>query len=124
MRIFGCPPELPPFADGHDDLENYLLRFERCAGVTRWEKQIWATQLSALLSGSALEVYSRLSQEDAVEYYVLKVALLTRYNFAEDGYRQRFREAKPANHESLSQFVVRLRNFFNKWVELSKSEAT
>ena len=59
-----------------------------------------------------------------MEYDVLKVALLTRYNFTEDGYRQRFREAKPANHESPSQFVVRLRNFFNKWVELSNSEAT
>ena len=59
-----------------------------------------------------------------MKYDVLKVALLTRYNFTEDGYRQRFREAIPANHESPSQFVVRLRNFFNKWVELSNSEAT
>ena len=50
--------------------------------------------------------------------------ICTRYNFTEDGYRQRFREAKPANHESPSQFVVRLRNFFNKWVKLSNSEAT
>ena len=124
MRISGRSPELPPFADGHDDLDNYLLRFERYAGVAGWEKQIWATQLSALLSGRALEVYSRLSQEDAMEYDVLKVALLTRYNFTEEGYRQRFREAKPANHESPSQFIVRLRNFFNKWVELSNSEAT
>ena len=124
MRISGRSPELPPFADGHDDLDNYLLRFERYAGVAGWEKQIWATQLSALLSGRALEVYSRLSQEDAMEYDVLKVALLTRYNFTEEGYRQRFREVKPANHESPSQFIVRLRNFFNKWVELSNSEAT
>ena len=76
-----------PFADGHDDLDNYLLRFERYTGVAGWEKQIWATQLSALLSGRALEVYSRLSQEDAMEYNVLKVVLLTRYNFIENGYR-------------------------------------
>ena len=124
MRISSRSPELPPFADGHDDLDNYLLRFERYAGVAGWEKQIWATQLSALLSGRALEVYSRLSQEDAMEYDVLKVALLKRYSFTEEGYRQRFREAKPANHESPSQFIVRLRNFFNKWVELSNSEAT
>ena len=114
MRISGRSPELRPFADGYNDLDNYLLRFERYAGVAGWEKQVWATQLSALLSGRTLEVYSRLSQEDAMEYDVLKVALLTRYKFTENGYRQTFRAAKPANHESPSQFVVRLRNFFYK----------
>ena len=33
MRISGRSSELPPFADGHDDLDNYLLRFERYTGV-------------------------------------------------------------------------------------------
>ena len=75
------------------------------------------------VSKRALEVYFRLLQEDVMEYDVLKVALLTGHNFTEDGYKERFCEAKPANHKSPSQFVVRLRNFFNKWVELSNSES-
>ena len=33
MRIAGRSPELPFFADSHDDLDNYLLRFERYAGL-------------------------------------------------------------------------------------------
>ena len=53
-------PELPTFVDGRDDLDNYILRFERYATVAGWEKEAWATQLSPLLSGRALEVYSRL----------------------------------------------------------------
>ena len=61
-------PELPAIVDGRDDLDNYLLRFERYATVSRWEKDSWVTQLSPLLSGRALEVYSRLSQEDAMSY--------------------------------------------------------
>ena len=46
-------PELPAFVDGKDDLDNYLLRFERYATFARWEKDSWATQLSPLLSGRA-----------------------------------------------------------------------
>ena len=39
-------PELPAFVDGRDDLDNYLLRFERYATVAGWKKEAWATQLS------------------------------------------------------------------------------
>ena len=30
-------PELPAFVDGRDDLDNYLLRFERYATIAGWE---------------------------------------------------------------------------------------
>ena len=80
-------PELPAFVDGRDDLDNYLLRFERYATVAGWEKEAWSTQLSPLLSGHALEVYLRLSQDEAMDYERLKVALLKRYDFTEFGYR-------------------------------------
>ena len=116
------PPELPSFKDGKDDLDSYLLRFERYATVAEWKQECWATQLSALLSGKALDVYSRLSQEEALNYDMLKVALLNRYNFTESGYRQRFRSAKPDNGESPGQFVVCLKNYLSKWIELSKTE--
>ena len=53
-------PKLPFFVDGKDDLDAYLQRFERFAATAKWEKAGWATNLSALLSGRALEVYSRL----------------------------------------------------------------
>ena len=61
-------PELPAFVDCRDYLDNYLLRFERYATVGSREKEEWATQLSPLLSGRALEVYSRLSQDKAMDY--------------------------------------------------------
>ena len=54
-------PELLAFVNGGDDLDNYLLRFERYAAVAGLEKEAWATQLSPLLSGRSLEVYSSLS---------------------------------------------------------------
>ena len=53
-------PLLPSFVDGKDDLDEYLLRFEKCACVVKWNRSTWATQLSPLLTGKAVEVYNRL----------------------------------------------------------------
>ena len=61
-------PKLPSFVDGKDDLDAYLQRFERFAATDKWEKTGWTSKLSALLSGRALEAYSRLSEEAAQDY--------------------------------------------------------
>ena len=58
---------------------------------------------------------------DTNGYDKLKKALLTRYNFTEDGYTKRFREVKPETEEMPDQFVIRLRNYLAKWLELSGS---
>ena len=60
----------------------------------------WAIKLSALLTGRAMDVYTRMSDADASDYDKLKKALLTRYNYTEDGYRKRFREATPETEET------------------------
>ena len=44
-----------------------------------------------------------------------------RYNYTEDGYRKRFREATPETEETPDQFVIRLKNYLAKWFELSRS---
>ena len=50
-------PKLPSFVDGKDDREAYLQCFERFATTAKWDRMGWATKLSALLSGCALDVY-------------------------------------------------------------------
>ena len=101
-------PKLPSFVDGKDDLDAYLQRFERFATTAKWEKTGWASKLSALLSGRALKVYSRLSEEAAQDYDRVKLALMKRYDLTEDGYRRKFRASKPEVDESPEQFIVRL----------------
>ena len=112
---------LPGFVDGKDNLDSYLLRFERYA-TAGWERSDWATCLSPLLSGRALNVYFGLSDEQARDYD--KKALLQRYDFTEQGYRERFRGAKPEGQESPSQFIVKISNYFDKWVELAGENKT
>ena len=74
-------PVLPGFVNGKGNLDSYLLRFERYATVAGWERSDWATRLSPLLSGRALDVYSGLSDEQARDYVKLQKALLQRYDF-------------------------------------------
>ena len=56
-------PVLPGFLDGKDNLNSYLLRFERYATVAGWERSDWAARLTPLLSSRELDVYSGLSDE-------------------------------------------------------------
>ncbi|KAL7643795.1 UNVERIFIED_CONTAM: hypothetical protein RMT77_005801 [Armadillidium vulgare] len=92
-------PKLPPFSDNVDEIDCYLERFERISEINCWARNDWASHLSALLTGSALMVYSRMSREDSKDYDKLKHSLLTRYNLTEEGYRSRFRNSKPLDDE-------------------------
>ena len=104
-------PKLPSFVDGKDHLDAYLQRFERFAATANWKKAGWATNLSALLLGRALEVYSRLSEEATSDYEKMKIALMRSYDLTEDGYRRKFRTSKPEIDESPDQFIVRLSTY-------------
>ena len=101
-------PKLPSFVDGRDDIDSYLLRFERYATNVKWASDTWAIKLSALLSGKAMDVYTRLSTEDAQDYSNLKKGLLTRYNYTDERYRQWLRNAKPEEEETPRPFGVRM----------------
>ena len=58
------------------------------------EENTSAVKFSAPLTGRAIDVYTRKADDDnnydddANDYAKLKKALLTRYNFTEDGYRK------------------------------------
>ena len=62
--------------------------------------------LSTLLTGRAMNVYTRMSDTDTNDPDKLKKALLTIQNYTEDGFRKRFREVKPETEEMPDQFVV------------------
>ena len=117
-------PKLPPFSDGKDNMDSYLKRFERFATNAKWPKEEWATNLSTLLQGTALDVYSRLSSAEAINYDKLCDALLKRYQLTEEGFRQKFRTSAQDVGETAGKFVVRLNNYLSRWVELGQVSAT
>ena len=113
-------PKLPNFNEERDNMDAYLDRFERFADSQKWKKELWALNLSALLTGQALDVYSRMSPDVANNYDKLKEALLLRYDMTRDGFRRKFREGKIDKDESPVQYVSKLKRYANRWVEMSK----
>ena len=94
-RLRARTPKLPAFNDGKDDIDAYLHRFERYAVGQNWNKEDWAINLSALLTGKALEVYSRLPDVEANDFEKLKSALLKRYEYTADGFRSKLLTSRP-----------------------------
>ena len=117
-------PKMPTFDEEKDDMDSYIKRFERHARLNRWTKENWAGQLSALLTGKALDTYSRLSEEEACDFDDLKAALLERYGLTAEGYRQKLRNTSPETDESPSQFLCRINMYLRRWIELSGTDAS
>ena len=113
-------PKLPVFQEESDDLDSYLLRFEKYAQVIGWPRDTWALNLSALLSGKALQVYTRLSVRESQDYEKVREALCKRFNLTEEGFRKKFRNARPEKDENAQEFITRLQNLFDRWLELAK----
>ena len=68
-------PRIPDFNEGKDEMNSYLLRFERYATAQKWEPNTKETGLSSLLQGKALDVNALMPKEDALNYDKLKVTL-------------------------------------------------
>ena len=100
-------PKLPYFGESKDKMDSYLSRFEKYATANKWDKNVWAAYLSALLKGRALDVYDRLSTEDAADYDKLKDALMKNFDMTERGFRKKFLYSRPERSETVIQFSSR-----------------
>nr|XP_033793501.1 uncharacterized protein LOC117357239 [Geotrypetes seraphini] len=72
---FGEPIRLNKLAP-EDEMEDFLLAFERVAGASHWPQDQWAIKLIPCLAGQALEAYRTLNAEQASDYKCLKEVLL------------------------------------------------
>ena len=86
--------KLPLFNDEKDDLDAYLIRFERACAAFEIRPECWSTQLARLLQGRSLDVCQRLPAEEVDNYESLKTQLLKRFRLTEGGYRKKFKMSK------------------------------
>ena len=115
-------PKIPAFNEGKDEMDSYLLRFERYATAQKWEPDTWATGLSPLLQGKALDIYALMPKEDALNYDKLKVALLKRYELTEEGFKRKYKKCRPENSETFQQFTTRMKSYFTRWIDMASIE--
>nr|XP_037288711.1 uncharacterized protein LOC119181561 [Rhipicephalus microplus] len=114
----------PAFNEERDELDTYIQQFERVAASQDWLQDKWALSLSLCLTGEALSVVGRMAPKHATDYVTLKKTLLQRFRFTEEGYRTKFRSAKPDNFETGTQFAGRLLGYFDHWQEMAKTDRT
>ena len=69
-------------------------------------------------------MYSRMPDDAAPNFVLLKKALLKRYNLTMDGYRNTFRWFRPKLYENKEQFITRLNTYLDKWILLSHTADT
>ena len=113
-------PKLPAYDEHNDSMDAYIRRFEIYATANRWGNSDWATYLASLLKGSALEVYTQMATGDINNYSKLKIALLKRFQLTEEGFRKKFHGIRMQKGETASQFITKLEDYLNKWLELAE----
>lgn len=116
--------QLPIFNDNKDAIDAFLDRFEKSANILKWDKSYWSLRLSHLLTGKALDVYMRMTTDDAQDYDKLKEALLRQYELTEVGYHKKFRTSRVESGETPSQFVARISQYFDRWITFTGIEKT
>ena len=62
-----------------------------------------------------------MSLADSGDYELLKVALLNRYRLTDADFRNKFRQAKPQDGESLTKFRIRGTGYQDMWLALSET---
>ncbi|CAL9707672.1 unnamed protein product [Knipowitschia caucasica] len=113
-RSYG-DPKIPPYQSG-EDIENYLLRFERIARTWAWPEDEWACRLVPLLSGKALEAYSAMDEDSAHSYPDLKEALLAKFDISPETYRRQFRSTTVPPGENPAETYHRLKGLYRRWI--------
>ncbi|XP_032442308.1 uncharacterized protein LOC116734877 [Xiphophorus hellerii] len=113
------PRFLPLSTD--DDIEHFLMTFERMAQVCRWSRDEWAVRLVPLLTGKARTAYVLMDMADSENYDNVKEAILAKYEITADTYRRRFRCLKIEPGETPRELYVRLKDLFSRWIKPDKS---
>ena len=98
-----------------DDIEAYLVTFERVMAGQGIPKEKWTHYLAPQLTGKAQLAFAALPSEDAGIYETLKAAILQRYDVNEEAYRRRFRSTTRGQGETNRELAVRIMDLQGKW---------
>ncbi|XP_073803355.1 uncharacterized protein isoform X4 [Danio rerio] len=114
------PPSLVPRLEKlneTDDVEHFLVTFERIAVACRWNRSDWVWHLIPLLTGKARAAYVNMEVTESADYDKVKSAILKKYDINVETYRQRFRSLAVNPSESPKELYSRLKELFTKWIQ-------
>ena len=112
-------PKMQPYSEG-EDIEHYLITFERIAHACQWPQEEWALHLAPLLAGKARSAYVAMDINDTLDYEKVKGAVLQKFEICAETYRVRFRSSFPGEEETPKELQVRLKDQYDKWMTPKK----
>ena len=74
-----------------DDIEAYLVTFERIMQAYDISREQWIYYIAPQLTGKAQQAFAALPTGESKDYDGVKAVILTRYGVSEETYRRRFR---------------------------------
>ena len=99
-----------------DDIEAYLVAFERIMVAHKIDKMRWPHHLVPQLTGRAQLAFAALPTENSDDYEAIKTAVLTRYDINEEAYRRRFRTTTRMEGETNRELAVKMMDLQTKWL--------
>jgi len=109
--------KLMPRLTSENDIDVYLVTFEKIALLNKWPQEYWSALLQTQLRGKGLKVFSELSTQACRNYDTLKQAVLTAYELCSDVYRKRFRSLSKQANDTYADFAFKLTNVCKRWLQ-------
>ncbi|TWW71979.1 SCAN domain-containing protein [Takifugu flavidus] len=100
-----------------DNIDHYLMTFEKLAAACEWPKADWAIHLIPLLTGKARSAFIAMDPENNTDFDRLKEAILKKYDINAETYRSQFRALDTSQDETPQELYIRLKDLFCKWVK-------
>ncbi|XP_072170068.1 uncharacterized protein [Diadema setosum] len=119
VDLSGLHLKIGKFDENRDRFDAYINKFELFADSQKIPTEFKALYLISNLSGKALEVVNRMEPADRDDYARVKQELMVHFQLTEEGYRRKFRTARPEKGERPHHFATRLRGYLVQWIELS-----
>ncbi|KAL7877197.1 hypothetical protein SRHO_G00038400 [Serrasalmus rhombeus] len=110
-----------PKLEEADNIDHYLMTFEKLAAACKWPKEDWAIHLIPLLTGKARSAFIAMDPGNNMDFEKLKEAILKKYEINTDTYRSQFRAMDTSQDETPQELYIRLKDLFCKWVKYDTS---
>ena len=104
-----------------DDIEAYLVTFERIMQAYDISREQWTYYIAPQLTGKAQQAFAALPTGESKDYDGVKAAILTRYGVSEETYRRRFRASTRNVGETNRELAMRLMDLQDKWLKTPSS---
>ncbi|XP_063954898.1 uncharacterized protein LOC129282954 isoform X2 [Lytechinus pictus] len=119
LEFSGIKLKVGKFDESTDSFDSYITKFELLMDSQNVPKQVRCLHLISNLTGKSLDVVNRMNSTDRTDYDRVKRELMEYFHLTENGYRKKFRSVRPNREERPKQFAVRMKGYFDKWLDLS-----